>query len=63
MKIECFMSLKCGSESALRDNIEKAMGQEDIKAEVVFRRIGDKEAQALGLVLREECSKTSLEDS
>jgi len=43
------MSVKCGSEDALRDNIEKAMGREGIKAEVVFRRIGDKEAQALGL--------------
>lgn len=49
MKIECYMSLKCGSEDALRENIFKALELENIKAEVNFYRINDKKAMALGL--------------
>lgn len=49
MKIECYMSLRCGSEDALRGNIEKALALEALEAEVLFRRVGDEEAGALGL--------------
>ena len=49
MKIECYMSLECGSEESLRENIKAALSLEGIEAEVVFRRIRDEEACALGL--------------
>ena len=49
MKIECYMSLGCGSEEPLRKNITAALLLEGSDAEVVFRRIKDEEAYALGL--------------
>jgi hypothetical protein len=49
VKIECCMSLRCGSEDALRGNIEKALALEAVEAEVLVRRLGDEEAGALGL--------------
>lgn len=49
MRIECYMSLRCGSEGALRENISVAMAQEGVEAEVVFRRVADREAEARGL--------------
>ena len=49
MKIECYMSLGCGSEESLRENIKAALSLEGVDVEVVFRRIKDEEAYALGL--------------
>lgn len=49
MKIDCYMSLRCGSEDALRENISKALELEKISAEVNFFRITEDEAKALGL--------------
>ncbi len=43
------MSSGCGSEESLRENIEAALSLECADAEVVFRRIRDEEAYALGL--------------
>jgi hypothetical protein len=49
MKIDCYVSLACGSEDALRKNISEALALEGAKAEVKFHRITDMEAEALGL--------------
>ncbi len=49
MKIDCYLSLSCGAENDLRENIFKALGMEDVKAEVNFHRIDEKEANRLGL--------------
>jgi hypothetical protein len=49
VKIDCYMSLGCGSEGPLRENIKRALAREGIHAEVAFFRITDEEAQALGL--------------
>lgn len=49
MKIECYMALGCGSEEPLRKNITAALSLEGFDAEVVFHRIKDEEAYALGL--------------
>lgn len=49
MKIDCYMSLRCGSEDALRENISKALELENISAEINFYRITEDEARMLGL--------------
>jgi hypothetical protein len=49
MKIDCYMSLRCGSEDALRKNISEAIELEGISAEVNFYRITEDEAKSLGL--------------
>ncbi len=49
MKMECYMSSGCGSELAVRRNIEAALKLEGVSAETVFRRITEDEAMALGL--------------
>ncbi len=49
MRIECYTSLQCGSEDALRDAISRALSLEDMKAEVAFYRIDDKAAAERGL--------------
>jgi hypothetical protein len=49
MKIECYLSLQCGSEGALRNNIDRALELDGVEADVVFRRIGDETAAGLGL--------------
>ncbi len=43
------MSMKCASEKELRKNIEKALGELGIEAEVNYYRITDEEAEKLGL--------------
>ncbi len=43
------MSLRCGSEDALRDNIQKALEIEGVEADLNFYRIGDEDAKSLGL--------------
>ncbi len=49
MRIDCYMSLRCGSEIALRENISKALELEGIPAEVNFYRITEEQARSLGL--------------
>lgn len=49
MKIDCYMSLRCGSEDSLRKNISKALELEGISAKVNFYRITEDEAKKLGL--------------
>ncbi len=49
MKIDCYMSLRCGSEDALRENISKALELEGFNADVNFYRITEDEAKTLGL--------------
>lgn len=49
MKIDCYLSLGCGSEEALRENIYRALAAEKIEAQVNFHRIDDEKAIALGL--------------
>lgn len=49
MKIDCYLSSKCSSEQALRDNIAHALAGENVKADVCLHRIDDNEAMALGV--------------
>lgn len=49
VNITGFLSLDCGSEEALRANIADALRAEAVDAEVLLRRIDDKEAETLGL--------------
>jgi hypothetical protein len=49
MKIDCYLSLGCASEGALRENLNMALELEDAKARVNFRRVLDREAAELGL--------------
>ncbi len=49
MKIDCYMSLQCGSEGILKENVYAALALEGAKADVSFHRIDDKEAGRLGL--------------
>jgi hypothetical protein len=49
MKIDCYLSLLCGAEKDLRENILSALTLEEIKAEMNFYRIDDSEALDLGL--------------
>jgi len=49
MKIDCYLSLGCASEDALRKAVSEAIELEAVDAEVKFYRITDKEAEELGL--------------
>jgi hypothetical protein len=49
MKIDCYLSLDCGSEEALRETIIHALAIEKVEAEMNFHRVDDKRAVALGL--------------
>lgn len=49
MRIDCYLSQGCNSESALKSNITVALRDESIEAEVNFHRIDDEAAMALGL--------------
>lgn len=49
IRIDCYLSSKCASEDALRNNIQKALTQESIDAEVNFYRIDKMNASSLGL--------------
>jgi hypothetical protein len=49
MKIDCYLSLDCGSEGALRKNIAHALAIEKVEAELSLHRIDDEKAVALGL--------------
>ncbi len=48
MKIDCYLSMGCASEQALRNNIVRAMALENIKAELSLQRLDDDKASALG---------------
>ena len=50
MKIECYLSQGCGSEEALRENINKALEAGGAThADVSFRKISPDEAERMGL--------------
>lgn len=49
MKIECFLSETCGSYHQLRENVEKALKELDISAEVSYPIVHYEEALSLGL--------------
>jgi hypothetical protein len=49
MKIDCYLSIDCASENALRKNIIQSLHLEAIDAELVFNRITAGEAEVLGL--------------
>jgi len=49
IKIDCYISTRCGSEGALRKNLSEAIALEGVEAEVNILRIDDLEAKRLGL--------------
>jgi hypothetical protein len=49
MNIDCYLSHGCGSEKALRENIDQALTIEKVEAEVNCHRIDDEKAIALKL--------------
>ena len=49
MKIDCYISQGCGSEDALKENIDLALRAEKIKAEVGVHRISDEKAVEMRL--------------
>ena len=49
MKIDCYVSEKCGSEEALRKNIREALTLESVEVEVNISVIDDVKAGSLGL--------------
>jgi len=49
MKVDCYLSLGCASEGALRAALYKSLELEALEADVKFHRITDKEAAELGL--------------
>ncbi|MCG2720975.1 MAG: hypothetical protein L6290_03010 [Thermodesulfovibrionales bacterium] len=49
IRIDCYLSLTCGSEDALRENIAQALLSAQVSADVNFHRIHESEAASLGL--------------
>jgi transcription antitermination factor NusG len=49
VKIDCYISHGCGSEEALKENIERALEAEKIQAKVGMLRISDEKATELKL--------------
>ncbi len=49
VKIDCYLSPECGSETALQENIRRALAMEKVEAEITLRRIDDNKALALGM--------------
>lgn len=49
MKVECFFSQGCGSKERLKDNLERAIAEEEIEAEVSYREVSVQEAERLGI--------------
>jgi len=49
MKIECFMSEGCGSYHQLRENIDKALSEQGVQADVSYHTVSYDEAMKLGL--------------
>ena len=49
MKIDCYISQGCGSEEALKENIDRALRSEKIQAEVSIHRISVERAAEMKL--------------
>lgn len=49
VKIDCYLSLSCGAEDNLRENISRALALEKVEAGVIFYRLDEREAHRLGL--------------
>ncbi len=49
VKIDCYISQGCGSEEALKENIDRALAAEKIQAEVGIYRVSDEKAAELKL--------------
>ena len=49
MKIDCYFSMGCTSDVLLKKNLLQALAEEGIEAEISYYRIGDDEAEKLGL--------------
>ncbi len=49
MKIECYISMGCGSEPELRKNLADAVREASPGAEVLIRRVSDEEAARMGI--------------
>jgi len=49
MKIECFMSEGCGSYHQLRENIDKALSEQGVQADVSYHTVSYDEAMQLGI--------------
>jgi len=50
VKIDCYISVSCSSEEALKKNIYEAMKLESVAADISFHRIDEAEAKRLGLM-------------
>ncbi len=49
MKVECFFSPGCASKEKLQENIQQALREEGIDAEISLREISQEEAERLGI--------------
>ena len=49
MKIECFLAEGCGSKADLEKNIQKAIDEEGVAAEVLFHELSSEEAEQKGI--------------
>ncbi len=49
MNIECYISQGCGSEGALKENINRALEAENIPAVISIHRISDEKAAEMKL--------------
>lgn len=50
MKIDCYLSEHCGSYHQLRENIDRAVRELDLRADVVFHTIYYDDALRLGII-------------
>ena len=50
MKIDCYLSEHCGSYHQLRENIDRAVREMDLRAEVAFHTIYYEDAVRLGII-------------
>jgi hypothetical protein len=49
MKIDCYISEECSSESQLRVNLDEALTDISVKPDIRFYRIGEEEALKKGI--------------
>lgn len=49
MKIECFLAEGCGSKADLEKNIQTAIDEEGVAAEVSFHELSSEEAEKKGI--------------
>ena len=50
MKIDCYFSMGCTSDTVLRHNLNDALAAEGVETKVNYHRIGNDEAEGLGLM-------------